>query len=130
MRNYQFGGNRHVEFDEFKNIERNIKREILDCYDSESPLPCDYNDSENGVSCGENFSSEDDDASVERRQDSAVVSGISNGPHASYNALIDQKGNDNLPLDQNSAGKQVFAAISTEKTIGHEIMDRKRLRVF
>lgn len=45
MRNYQFGSGRSkdVTFDEFKNIERNIKREILDYSSDESPssLPTD-----------------------------------------------------------------------------------------
>ena len=115
MCNYQFvsARSKDVKFDEFKNIERNIKREILD-YSSteESPsMAIESNDSrsdgENGVSSGETLSLEGDDSSP-------------GDIPSDYKALMDE-----------AAESKVFAArTSEETTIGDQIMDRKRLRVF
>ena len=109
MRNYQFGSGRSkdaIKFDEFKNIERNIKREILDYSSTEESPSMVMNDSRSDEGNGETLSLEGDDASpVEIPGD--------------YKALMD-----------GAAEFKVFSARGSEKTIGDQIMDRKRLRVF
>ena len=112
MRNYQFvsARSKDVKFDEFKNIERNIKREILDYSSTEESPSVVMNDSrsdgENVASSGETLSLEGDDSSpVDMPSD--------------YKALMNV-----------AAESKVFAARTSEETIGDQIMDRKRLRVF
>ena len=95
------------EFDQFKAIEKNIKREILD-YSStdESPTLSNHEDDQNSDTAQDN---------------SETVS------------------EDSLLLDSDSEGSQptkkkhaipVRKPSHKEMTIGHQIMERKRLRVF
>jgi hypothetical protein len=99
-RNYSFdvsSRSNSVEFDKFKNIERNIKREILD-YSSTEESPAAV---------------KDDSESISSEGCETTPTDLS----SSYRDLIEDEAIDKFP-----DGK--------EKTLGHKLMDSKRLRVF
>ena len=109
LRQYNFDERKkqEVEFDQFKAIEKNIKREILD-YSStdESPTLSNHED--------ENNSDNEHDSSETASTDSLLLESDSDssGP---------TKKRGHIPIRKPS---------SKEMTIGHQIMERKRLRVF